>query len=95
VPGSGGATLVVAIASSVGARLQVTINGTRLDSQVAPIEAGNGLLREAAHGKYCTMSFTIPVSNLKTGANTLQLLQTKNKSEQAHIMYDYLRLEMP
>jgi hypothetical protein len=41
------------------------------------------------------MTFTIPVSNLKAGANTIQLLQSKSKSEQAHIMYDYLRLEMP
>ena len=95
LPGSGNATLVVAIASSVGARLQVTINGTKLDSQVAPVEGGNALLREAAHGKYCTLSFTIPISNLKAGANTLQLLQTKNRNEQAHLMYDYLRLELP
>ena len=95
VPASGDATLVVAVASSIGARLQVTVNGARLDSQVAPVEGGNSLLREGAHAKYCTMNFTIPVSNLKVGANTLQLLQTKNRSEQAHLMYDYLRLEMP
>jgi hypothetical protein len=95
VPGSGDATLVLAIASSVGARLQVTVNGTQLESQVPPVEAGNSLLREGVHAKYCTMSFKIPVSNLKVGANTLQLLQTKLKGEQAHIMYDYLRLELP
>ncbi|MDR3405937.1 MAG: polysaccharide lyase family 4 protein [Chthoniobacter sp.] len=95
VPGSGDATLVVAIASSISARLQVTVNGTPLESQVAPVEGGNSLLREGVHAKYCTMRFTIPVSNLKVGANTLQLLQTKTKGEQAHIMYDYLRLEMP
>lgn len=95
VPASGDATLVVAIASSAGARLQITVNGTKLDSQVPPVEGGNALLREAVHAKYCTMSFTIPVSMLKAGANTLQLLQTKTRSEQSHLMYDYLRLEMP
>lgn len=95
VPASGDATLVVAIASSAGARLQVSVNGSKLASQVAPVEGGNALLREGAHAKYCTMSFTIPVSNLKAGANTIQLLQSKSRSEQSHIMYDYLRLEMP
>ncbi|MEA3208710.1 MAG: hypothetical protein QOE70_1767 [Chthoniobacter sp.] len=95
VPGSGNATLVVAIASSDGARLQVTVNGTLPVSQVAPVEGGNTLLREAVHAKYCTMTFTIPVSSLKEGANTIQLLQSKSKAEKAHIMYDYLRLEMP
>ena len=74
---------------------EITVNGAQLESQVPPVEGGNSLLREGVHAKYCTMSFTIPVSNLKVGANTLQLLQTKNKSEPAHIMYDYLRLEMP
>jgi len=95
VPASGDATLVVAIASSVGASLQVTINGNKLASQVPPVEGGNSLLREGVHGKYCTMRFSIPVSNLKPGANALQLLQTKIRSEQSHIMYDYLRLELP
>jgi rhamnogalacturonan endolyase len=95
VPASGDATLVVAVAGSDSARLQVTVNGTKLDSQIPPAEGGNALLREAVHAKYGTMTFTIPVSNLKVGANTIQLLQLKSKSEQAHIMYDYLRLEMP
>jgi rhamnogalacturonan endolyase len=95
VPASGDATLVVAIASSISARLQVTVNGTPLESQVPPVEGGNSLLREGVHAKYCTMSFKIPVANLKAGANTLRLLQTKLTGEQAHIMYDYLRLEMP
>jgi rhamnogalacturonan endolyase len=95
VPGSGAATLMIAIASSADARLQVTVNGTKLESQFAPVNAGNSLLREAVHGKYCTMNFTIPVANLKTGTNTLQLLQMRNKDEKNHIMYDYLRFEMP
>jgi rhamnogalacturonan endolyase len=95
VPDSGDATLVVAVASSIGARLQVTVNGNKPESQVPPVESGNSLLREGAHAKYCAMTFTIPVSNLKAGANTIQLLQSKSKAENAHIMYDYLRLEMP
>jgi hypothetical protein len=95
VPSSGNVTLVVAIASATSAVLQVTVNGTKLESQAPPVQGGNSLLREGVHAKYCTMSFAIPVSNLKQGANTLQLLQTKNKSDQSHIMYDYLRLEMP
>ena len=98
VPASGDATLVVAI-SEFG-----RCPAGKCDRQWHPAvgkpgeswsRQGNGLLREGVHAKYSTMSFTIPVSNLKVGANTLQLLQTKNKSEQAHIMYDYLRLEMP
>ncbi len=95
VPASGDAQLVVGIASSDSARLQVTVNGTRLVSQVPPVQGGNVLLREGVHGKYCTMSFAIPVSVLKAGGNTVQLLQTKSKTEQSHLMYDYLRLEMP
>jgi rhamnogalacturonan endolyase len=86
---------VVAIASSDSARLHVTVNGNKPVSQVAPIEGGNALLREAAHANYCVMTFTIPVASLKVGANTIQLLQSKSKTEQSHLMYDYLRLEMP
>jgi len=95
VPGSGNATLVVAIASSDSARLQVTVNDTKPVSQAAPVEGGDALLREAAHAKYCAITFTIPCSSLKVGANTIQLLQLKSKAERSHIMYDYLRLEMP
>jgi len=95
VPASGDAALVVAIASSDSARLQVTVNGTKPVSQVASVEGGNALLREGVHAKYCTETFTIPVSNLKVGDNTIQLLQSKSGAEKAHIMYDYLRLEMP
>ena len=95
VPSSGRATMVVAIASSESARLQVTVNGTEPFSQVAPVEGGNALLREGVHAKYCTETFTIPVSLLKVGANTIQLLQSKTKADKSHIMYDYIRLEMP
>jgi rhamnogalacturonan endolyase len=87
--------MVVAIASSESARLQVTVNGTEPFSQVAPVEGGNALLREGVHAKYCTETFTIPVSLLKVGANTIQLLQSKTKADKSHIMYDYIRLEMP
>jgi len=95
LPGSGNATLVVAIASSDSARLQITVNGTKPISQDPPIQGGDTLLREGVHAKYCTMTFPIPVSNLHAGANTIQLLESKTKSERSHIMYDYLRLEMP
>lgn len=55
--------------------------------QTAKVKAALARLQElgspprSAHAKYCTMSFKIPVSNLKAGAHTLQLLQSKTRSE--------------
>jgi rhamnogalacturonan endolyase len=95
VPGSGNATLVVAIASSDSAHLEMTVNGAKPISQDPPIQGGDTLLREAVHAKYCTLTFPIPVSRLHVGTNTIQLLESKTKTERSHIMYDYLRLEMP
>ncbi len=94
-PASGDATLVVAVASSLGAHLQVSLNGLPIGDQVPPVEGGNALLRESAHAKYSTLSFSIPVSKLRAGDNTLQLLQSRTKAAGAHVMYDYLRLELP
>ena len=95
VPSSGDATLVVAIAGADSAHLQVTVNGTKPVSQDPPVQGGDVLLREGIHANYCTMAFTIPVSSLHAGANTLQLLESKTKTERSHVMYDYLRLELP
>jgi hypothetical protein len=35
------------------------------------------------------------MSSLHSGSNTIQLLETNYKPDDAYVMYDYLTLEMP
>lgn len=96
VPSAGDATLVIAFASVHSPRLWLLVNGdpqplTRINP---PVTGGNALLRQGIHAKYSFVNVTIPVSLLKPGANTFTL-RFSGSPQAAHVMYDYLRLELP
>jgi rhamnogalacturonan endolyase len=96
-PPQGDGTLVVAIASAEGARIEVFAND---DSQpvttlVPAVQGGDALLREGIHGKYCVERVTIPAGRLHAGENLITLVQTDVKGLRDHVMYDYLSLELP
>lgn len=96
VPSKGDATLVIAFASVHSPRLWLLVNGdpqplTRINP---PVTGGNALLRQGIHAKYSFVNVTIPVSLLKPGANTFTL-RFSGSTQAAHVMYDYLRLELP
>ncbi len=96
VPASGNARLILAWASSDGARVELNLNGKSLGRPVYPPNGGgNALLREGIHAKYGLSQIDIPVGMLKQGSNVLTLTQGRNDSPANHVMYDYLALEMP
>jgi len=93
----GNATMTFAFAGAhLDASVAVYVNDeAKALGRVKPsIQGGNAMLREAIHGKYCVEYFSIPASSLKQGANTITLEQTR-MNIQAHVMYDYLNLELP
>jgi rhamnogalacturonan endolyase len=99
VPPKGTATLTIAYASSYYGRTEIYVNDeSKLIETVRPsIDGGNALIREGIHAKYCVQDVKIPVGLLKTGANTFTLVQGGNRYDRPfyHVMYDYLRLELP
>jgi len=96
VPG-GAATLTLAIASAHEARIDVCVNDdNRVLTSVSPsVQGGNALLREGIHAKYCVEYVSIPAAKLKAGENIITLSIPETGSEAAHVMYDYLNLELP
>ncbi len=80
-------------------RLLIYVNDeAKLFKLVEPaIDGGNVLIREGIHAKYCVERVPIPVSLLKTGANTITLVEGlgRNNLPFSHVMYDYLDLELP
>ena len=97
VPSSGNATLTVAFASAHYPRLFLYLNGeTTAFTRLSPtISGGNALLRQGIHAKYSHVSVTIPVSRLRPGSNTFRFSFTGESGFSPHVMYDYLRLELP
>jgi len=99
VPASGNATLNFAFASVNSASLNVYVNNESsvftTISPPAPPAGGNALVREGIHAKYITQSISIPVASLRTGTNTLSLIMTSTGSDQNHVMYDAINLELP
>ena len=93
----GNATLTLAIASAERARIRVFVNGGRRPlAEVTPaVQGGNALLREGIHAKYCVEYVTIPPERLKIGENTITLVLASVRDARAHVMYDYLNLELP
>lgn len=99
VPASGTARLHLSFAGGNYTRMYVDVNGSN------PIggsgffyvnnDRGNGLLRQASHGKYGYHAIEIPVSSLNVGANTITITQGKVDDMSMHCMYDYVGLEMP
>ena len=94
---AGTATLTLAIASANEARIDVRVNDERrvLASVSPSVEGGNALLREGIHAKYCVQYVSIPATKLKMGENVISLSIPETGSAAAHIMYDYLNLELP
>jgi len=95
VPAGGTARLVIAWASADNARVDVEVNGERVDSFLPPVSGGNALLREGIHAKYSVSHVDFPVDRLRRGGNRITLTQTKTQSAACHVMYDYLALELP
>lgn len=97
VPRSGNATLTVAFASANYPRLFLYLNGeTSAFTRLSPtISGGNALLRQGIHAKYSSTDVSIPVSRLRQGSNTFRFSFTGDSGYSSHVMYDYLRLELP
>ena len=96
LPASGTANLIVAIAGSNKAHLRVSVNGNSPVADFSPeMNGGNALLRQSSHAKYSWKNIAIPVSQLRKGDNTLEMVQTDFKDDASYISYDYLALEMP
>ena len=93
----GDATLVLAIASAEAAKIEVFSNdeSNPVATVVPSVQGGDALLREGIHGKYCVEQAAIPASQLHAGENIITLVQTGVKGLRQHVMYDYLRLELP
>src|SRR5438067_7697168 len=93
----GDATLTLAIASADRAKIDVYVNDeSKPVTTVTPkVQGGNALLRESIHAKYCVEQATIPAGKLKSGENTITLVQTSVNGPGLHVMYDYLSLELP
>jgi len=93
----GMATLTLAIASAQRAKIDVFVNNeAQVFAQVTPsVQGGNALLREGIHAKYCVESVSLPTGRLKNGDNIITLALNGAGSTDAHVMYDYLSLELP
>jgi rhamnogalacturonan endolyase len=91
------ATLTLAIASAQRARIDVCVNDdSKALATVTPsVQGGNALLREGIHAKYCVEYVSIPAENLKAGENIIMLIFPATRAADAHVMYDYLSLELP
>ncbi len=94
---TGDATLTLAIASADRARIRVFVNNEdRALTEVTPaVQGGNALLREGIHAKYCVEYLKIPAERLKPGENIISLELANVQSPGAHVMFDYLNLELP
>jgi rhamnogalacturonan endolyase len=97
VPRSGNATLTVAVASAYYSGLFLYLNDspTSFARIIPPVSGGNALLRQGIHAKYSYVDIPIPVSSLRTGANTFTFRFSSGVGFSPHVMYDYLRLELP
>ncbi len=97
VPRTGNATLTVAFAGAHYARLFLYLNGESTSfTRLSPtISGGNALLRQGIHAKYSYVDVSIPVSRLRLGSNTFRFAYTGDAGFSSHVMYDYLRLELP
>ncbi len=96
-PTSGTATLTLAIASAQHANINVYVNDESAPvATVKPtVQGGNALLRESIHGKYCVEYVGIPAGKLRSGENVITLEFPATRGADAHVMYDYVNLELP
>ena len=54
-----------------------------IQSVMPPVSGGNALLRESIHAKYSFSHVDFPVSELRSGSNTITLTQTRNTARPA------------
>jgi rhamnogalacturonan endolyase len=98
-PVRGNATLTIAYASSYYGRTEIYVNDeSKRFKLVRPAaDGGNALIREDIHAKYDVEHVPIPMALLKTGTNTITLIQGQDRYDRPffHVMYDYLDLELP
>lgn len=96
VPKQGNATLTIAFASAHGSRLWLYVNGgSEALTRIYPmVQGGNALTRQGIHAKYSSVNISIPVSRLQVGLNTFTF-HFSGTEVTSHVMYDYLRLELP
>ncbi len=96
LPKTGDANLVLAFAGAGHrAHVQINVNGSETGSASPEIEEANSLLRQGSHDKYSVKNIAIPMSRLHPGPNTIELIETNYKPDDAYVMYDYITLEMP
>ena len=95
LPKQGNARLTIAFASAHAARVSIAANGKPVATVMPSVSGGNALLREGIHAKYSFNHVDFPVSQLRKGANTITLTQTRNDGAGCHVMYDALALELP
>jgi rhamnogalacturonan endolyase len=96
LPKTGNANLVLAFAGAGHrAHVQVNVNGTETGSATPEIEEANSLLRQGSHDKYSVSNIAVPMERLHPGSNTIELIETNYKPDDAYVMYDYITLEMP
>jgi rhamnogalacturonan endolyase len=96
-PVAGNATLVLACASvndNVSIRIQVNDEDRAFTIIHPAIQGGNAVMRQGIRAKYDVERVSIPASLLKNAANTITLV-TDRPGSFAHVMYDYLSLELP
>ncbi len=101
LPPGGNATLTLAWAGAHYGSVQVYVNDeSTLLADVGPTcfggpTGGNGLIREVIHAKYGVNYLPISVARLRSGTNTITLLQRRSSNASDHVMYDYVNLELP
>lgn len=93
----GDATLVLAIASADGGRIEVFANDESkpIATLTPSLQGGNALLRESIQARYCVEKATIPAATLHAGENVITLVQKGIKGFRQHVMYDCVSLEVP
>jgi rhamnogalacturonan endolyase len=85
-PNATSASLVLDVAGSDGVTLSATFNGTQVGSVNLPYDDGS-IDRDQPHGAFQSGRIAVPLSQIKTGSNTLEI------AANANLMWDYLRLE--
>ena len=101
-PASGDATLTLACASvncdqrHANVAIKIFVNDESKSFTIIhpPIQGGNAVMRQGIHAKYDVERVAISMSQLHNGANTITLV-TDRPGSFAHVMYDYLSLELP
>ena len=86
--------LIIALAGSHEAELDVKINSHWRDVITPKFQGGNLLLRESDHSRYEVIRIPVSKKQLQKGENVITLTQTRVR-DQSCIMYDYLCLELP